>query len=154
MVVRLPLDCECAATLRRPIQIANAIRDDIPNGLSARPPTSGHAAAPSPPQPGGVNSPASFPLRCKGVRKVSVAERLVDGIGEMHRALVRVRLPRIFRLVLRNPRDSMCALALMTAVAAIVANSLYLQPGRHPAPIFAVRRCPCCRVKKSEQSIN
>ena len=76
------------------------------------------------------------------MRKVSVAERLVDGIGEMHRALVRVRLPRIFRLVLRNPRDSMCALALMTAVAAIAANSLYLQPGRHPAPIFAVRPLP------------
>jgi Putative peptidoglycan binding domain len=76
------------------------------------------------------------------VRKVSAAERLVDGIGEVHRALVRVRLPRIFRLVLRNPRDSMCALALMTAVAAIVANSLYLQPGRHPAPIFAVRPLP------------
>jgi Putative peptidoglycan binding domain len=76
------------------------------------------------------------------VRKVSVAERLVDGIGEMHRALVRVRLPRIFGLVLRNPRDSMCALALMTAVAAIVANSLYLQPGRHPAPIFAIRPLP------------
>jgi hypothetical protein len=61
---------------------------------------------------------------------------------EMHRALVRVRLPRIFGLVLRNPRDSMFALALMTAVAAIVANSLYLQPGRHPAPIFAVRPLP------------
>jgi hypothetical protein len=76
------------------------------------------------------------------VRKVSVAERVVDGVGEMHRALVRVRLPRIFRLVLRNPRDSMCALALMTAVAAIVANSLYLQPGRHPAPIFAIRPLP------------
>jgi hypothetical protein len=76
------------------------------------------------------------------VRKVSVAERLADGIGEMHRALVRVRLPRIFRLVLRNPRDSMFALALMTAVAAIVANSLYLQPGRHPAPIFAIRPLP------------
>jgi hypothetical protein len=76
------------------------------------------------------------------VRKVSAAERLVDGIGEVHRALVRVRLPRIFRLILRNPRDSMCALALMTAVAAIVANSLYLQPGRHPAPIFAVRPLP------------
>jgi len=76
------------------------------------------------------------------VRKVSVAERLVDGIGEMHRALVRVRLPRIFRLVLRNPRDSMCALALITAIAAIVANSLYLQPGRHPAPIFAIRPLP------------
>ena len=76
------------------------------------------------------------------MRKVSVAERLVDGIGEMHLALLRVRLPRIFRLVLRNPRDSMCALALMTAVAAIVANSLYLQPGRHPAPIFAIRPLP------------
>ncbi len=60
----------------------------------------------------------------------------------MHRALVRVRLPRIFRLVLRNPRDSMCALALITAIAAIVANSLYLQPGRHPAPIFAIRPLP------------
>jgi len=83
------------------------------------------------------------------VRKVSVADRLVDGIGEMHRALVRVRLPRIFRLVLRNPRDSMCALALMTAVAAIVANSLYLQPRRHPAPIFAVRPLP---VLSSEET--
>src|SRR5258708_14039295 len=67
----------------------------------------------------------------------------------MHRALVRVRLPRIFRLVLRNPRDSMCALALMTAVAAIVANSLYLQPRRHPAPIFAVRPLP---VLSSEET--
>jgi hypothetical protein len=83
------------------------------------------------------------------VRKVSVAERLVDGMVEMHRALVRVRLPRIFRLVLRNPRDSMCALALMTAVAAIVANSLYLQPGRHPAPIFAIRPLP---VVSSEET--
>jgi len=83
------------------------------------------------------------------VRKVSVAERLVDGIGEMHRALVRVRLPRIFSLVLRNPRDSMCALALMAAIAAIVANSLYLQPGRHPAPIFAIRPLP---VLSSEET--
>jgi hypothetical protein len=60
----------------------------------------------------------------------------------MHRALVRVRLPRIFRLVLRNPRDSICALALIVALSAIVANSLYLQPGRHPAPIFAIRPLP------------
>jgi two-component system, cell cycle sensor histidine kinase DivJ len=62
IVVRLPLDCECAATSWRPIPIANGIRDDIQNGLSDGPPTSGHAAAPSPPQPGGMNSPASFPL--------------------------------------------------------------------------------------------
>src|SRR5260370_14844954 len=60
----------------------------------------------------------------------------------VRRALVRVRLPRIFRLVLRNPRDSMCAVELIAALAAIVANSLYLQPGRHAAPIFAIRPLP------------
>jgi hypothetical protein len=48
-------------------------------------------------------------------------------------------MPRIFGLVLRNPRDSLFAVALMLAVAAIVVNRLFLQPGRHPAPIFAVR---------------
>jgi hypothetical protein len=51
--------------------------------------------------------------------------------------------------VLHNPRDSMCALALITAIAAIVANSLYLQPGRHPAPIFAIRPLP---VLSSEET--
>jgi hypothetical protein len=55
---------------------------------------------------------------------------------------VRVRLPRIFGLVLRNPRDSLCAVALGLAVTAIVMNGLYLQPGRHPAPIFAIRPLP------------
>src|SRR5215469_13209593 len=80
--------------------------------------------------------------RCKGARNASVVGRLADGLGDMYRALVRVRLPGIFRLVLRNPRDSMCALALVTAIAAIVANSLYLQPRRHPAPIFAIRPLP------------
>jgi len=53
-----------------------------------------------------------------------------------------VRLPRVFGLVLRNPRDSICALLAMAAVAAIVANSLFLQQGRHPAPIFAIRPLP------------
>ncbi len=67
---------------------------------------------------------------------------MADGVGSTYRALVRVRLPRIFRLILRNPRDSLCALALIAAIAAIVANSLYLQPGRHPAPIFAIRPLP------------
>ena len=76
------------------------------------------------------------------MRELSVGERIADGLRSVRRALVRVRLPRIFRLVLRNPRDSMCALALIAALAAIVANSLYLQPGRHPAPIFAIRPLP------------
>jgi putative peptidoglycan binding protein len=60
----------------------------------------------------------------------------------VYRALVRVRLPRIFGVVLRNPRDSMFVVLLMLAVIAIVANGLYLQPGRHPAPIFAIRTRP------------
>jgi len=76
------------------------------------------------------------------VRKVSLGKRSADGVGSAYRALIRVRLPRIFRLVLHNPRDSLCALALIGAIAAIVANSLYLQPGRHPAPIFAIRPLP------------
>jgi Putative peptidoglycan binding domain len=76
------------------------------------------------------------------VRKGSLAERLANGLGSIYRALIRVRLPRIFLLILRNPRDSMCALALMLAIAAIVMNSLYLQPRRHPAPIFAIRPLP------------
>ena len=83
------------------------------------------------------------------MRKASAGERLADGLGETYRALVRVRLPRVFRLVRHNPRDSMCALALITAIAAIVANSLYLQPGRHPAPIFAIRPLP---VLSSEET--
>jgi hypothetical protein len=76
------------------------------------------------------------------VRKVSLGERLANGLGSFYRALIRVRLPRIFRLVLRNPRDSMFVLTLMAAIAAIVVNSLYLQPRRHPAPIFPIRPLP------------
>jgi putative peptidoglycan binding protein len=76
------------------------------------------------------------------VRKGSALEIWVDRLRAMYRALVRVRLPRIFGVVLRNPRDSMFAAVLMLAVTAILANSLYLQPGRHPAPIFAVRPLP------------
>jgi hypothetical protein len=66
----------------------------------------------------------------------------MDRLRTTYRSLVRVRLPRIFGLVLRNPRDSLCAVALMLAITAIVMNGLYLQPGRHPAPIFAIRPLP------------
>jgi hypothetical protein len=76
------------------------------------------------------------------VPKVSLGERQANGLGSIYRALIRVRLPRIFMLVLRNPRDSMCALALLAAITAIVVNSLYFQPRRHPAPIFAIRPLP------------
>jgi hypothetical protein len=69
-------------------------------------------------------------------------ERIAVGVGSARRALVRVRLPRMFGVVLRNPRDSVCALAAAGAVSAIVANGLFLQSGPHPAPIFAIRPLP------------
>ena len=62
MVVRLPLDCECAAKSRRPIPIGSTIRGDTPKGPWDGLPTSGHETDPYPPQPGGMNSPASLPL--------------------------------------------------------------------------------------------
>ena len=62
MVVRLPLDCECAARLQRPIPIARGMHDDIPRGLGDAPPSSNHAADPSQPQLGGLNSLADLPL--------------------------------------------------------------------------------------------
>jgi hypothetical protein len=71
-----------------------------------------------------------------------VLEIWLDRLQALYGAMVRVRPPRIFGLVLRNPRDSAFAVALTLAVTAIVANGLYLQPGRHPAPIFAIRPLP------------
>src|SRR5712671_210229 len=62
IVVRLPLDCECPATSRRPIPIASGIRGDIPKRPWDGLPTSGDAADPSPHQPGGMNSAANPPL--------------------------------------------------------------------------------------------
>ena len=49
----------------------------------------------------------------------SVLETWLERLRALYGALVQVRLPRIFGLVLRNPRDSACAAALMLAVTAI-----------------------------------
>jgi hypothetical protein len=76
------------------------------------------------------------------VRKARAIKVFVDRARAVYGALVRVRLPRIFGLVLRNPRDSLCAAAMMLAIVAIITNVLFLQPGRHPAPIFAIRPLP------------
>ena len=40
-------------------------------------------------------------------------------------------------LFLSNPRDTVAAGAAVVAVLAIVVNALFLQAGRHPAPMFA-----------------
>ena len=72
---------------------------------------------------------------CKNVREMYARERLAYGVDSARGALVRVRLPRMFGVVLRNPRDSLCAVAAAAAISAIVANSLFLQSGPHPAPL-------------------
>jgi peptidoglycan hydrolase-like protein with peptidoglycan-binding domain len=48
----------------------------------------------------------------------------------------------VMRVLMRNPRDSFVAILAAAAVAAIFINGLFLQPGPHPAPIFAVRPPP------------
>lgn len=42
----------------------------------------------------------------------------------------------LIRLFLSNPRDTIAAGAAVVAVLAIVVNALFLQAGRHPAPMF------------------
>lgn len=42
--------------------------------------------------------------------------------------------------VLGNPRDAVAILVALAAAGAILVNALQLQPGPHPAPMFAVKR--------------
>lgn len=47
--------------------------------------------------------------------------------------------PLWWRIVVRNPRDSFLVVAAAGAMTAIVVNGMFLQPGPHPAPLFAVK---------------
>ncbi len=40
------------------------------------------------------------------------------------------------RVLLHSPKDTLAGLIAVAAVSAIVANALFLQTGRHPAPMF------------------
>jgi hypothetical protein len=42
----------------------------------------------------------------------------------------------LMRILLRNPKDVVAGALAFAAVSAIVANALFLQAGRHPAPMF------------------
>jgi peptidoglycan hydrolase-like protein with peptidoglycan-binding domain len=61
---------------------------------------------------------------------------------ERRRGIAGRVLRAALRLVLRHPRDLIGGVAAFAAVAAILVNALYLQPGPHPAPIFSVRARP------------
>jgi len=57
--------------------------------------------------------------------------------------------PWWWRLLLRRPRDTLAFLVLSGAAGAIVVNSVYLQHGPHPAPIFAVHSLPVATARDS-----
>jgi hypothetical protein len=42
----------------------------------------------------------------------------------------------LMRVLLHSPKDTLAGLVAAAAVSAIVANALFLQTGRHPAPMF------------------
>jgi hypothetical protein len=42
----------------------------------------------------------------------------------------------VMRVILHSPKDTMAGLVAVAAISAIVANALFLQTGRHPAPMF------------------
>jgi len=47
-----------------------------------------------------------------------------------------------FSMLLGRPRDSALAVICALAIGGIVINSLYMQPGPHPAPIFILKHPP------------
>lgn len=42
----------------------------------------------------------------------------------------------VMRVLLHSPKDTLAGLVAAAAIGAIVANALFLQTGRHPAPMF------------------
>jgi hypothetical protein len=42
----------------------------------------------------------------------------------------------LIRLLLRSPKDAVAGALAFAAISAIIANALFLQAGRHPAPLF------------------
>src|SRR6266481_3075523 len=42
----------------------------------------------------------------------------------------------VMRILLHSPKDMVAGVVAFAAVSAIIANALFLQAGRHPAPMF------------------
>jgi hypothetical protein len=58
-----------------------------------------------------------------------------------------------FRTMLGRPRDTVLALVCAFAIGGIVINSLYLQPGPHPAPIFMLKSSSVLQEDKAEVKV-
>lgn len=52
----------------------------------------------------------------------------------------------ILRVLLHSPKDTLAGAAAFAAVIAIVTNAMFLQAGRHPAPMFGVAALPAAAV--------
>jgi peptidoglycan hydrolase-like protein with peptidoglycan-binding domain len=63
-----------------------------------------------------------------------------DDAPETGFSLREVLLVPVIGFLARHPRDAVVAIVAAAVIAAIVINGLLLQPGPHPAPIFALRR--------------
>lgn len=50
--------------------------------------------------------------------------------------------PLWWRVLMRNPRDTLIMVAAAASMTAVIVNGLFLQPGPHPAPIFSVKPPP------------
>jgi len=54
----------------------------------------------------------------------------------------------VMRILLHSPKDTLAGLIALAAVSAIIANALFLQSGRHPAPMFGtVINLPPCSAR-------
>lgn len=52
----------------------------------------------------------------------------------------------MLRVLLHSPKDTLAGAAAFAAVAAIITNAMFLQAGRHPAPMFGVTALPAAVV--------
>src|SRR5712671_4819180 len=63
-----------------------------------------------------------MPRRRRGAKAVAVEAYTERGL--------------VMRILLHSPKDMVAGVVAFAAVSAIIANALFLQAGRHPAPMF------------------
>jgi hypothetical protein len=61
--------------------------------------------------------------------------------------------PWWWRTLLSRPRDTLAGVVVAGAVIAIIVNGVYLQHGRHPAPIFAIKPLPVAASRDTVGSL-
>lgn len=70
--------------------------------------------------------------------KDEAAPRRRGAKGGAKAAVIDIETERnlVMRVLLHSPKDTLAGLVAVAAIGAIVANALFLQTGRHPAPMF------------------